>query len=155
MEFISRHISYSEATKSQVASRYGKENIPNEEQLAAMKLVAEKIFEPIREHFKRPIAVTSFFRDKSVNVLAGGSANSQHCKGEALDMDADVLGGLTNAEIFHFIRTRLLFDQLIWEFGSDKNPDWVHASYKQNRNRKQILKNRKNGYKTEYELWIG
>ena len=155
MEKISPHITYAEATHSQTAIKYRKENIPDAEQLTAMRLLAEKIFEPVREHFKKPIAITSFFRSKQVNTLVGGSLNSQHTKGEAMDINATVLGGVSNSDIFFFIKNNLLFDQLIWEFGSEQNPDWVHVSYKKIGNRRQILKSIRNGHNTKYELWIG
>ena len=152
---ISPHVTYVEATHSQTAIKYRMENIPNAEQLSAMKLIAEKVFEPIRAHFKKPIAITSFFRSKQVNALVGGSVNSQHTIGEAMDINAAVLGGVTNAEIFYYIKNHILFDQLIWEFGNDQNPDWVHVSYKNVGNKRQILKAKKNGHHTKYELWIG
>jgi hypothetical protein len=154
-ERISAHVTYVEATHSQTAIRHRKENIPDNEQLVAMRLIAEKVFEPVRTHFKVPIAITSFFRSKQVNSLVGGSVNSQHVKGEAMDINAAVLGGVSNAEIFFFIKDNLLFDQLIWEFGNDKNPDWVHVSYKNIGNRRQILRAKKNGHSTKYESWIG
>ncbi len=150
MQNISQHITYAEAIKSHTAVKYNKDNTPNAEQLAAMQLVAGKVFEPLREHFNKPIAVTSFFRSKIVNVLLGGASNSQHCLGQAIDIDADVLGGLTNADIFNYIKNNLEFDQLIWEFGNSNQPDWVHVSYKPTGNRKQILKAHKEGYKTVY-----
>ena len=155
MEKISPHITYVEATFSQTATKHRMENIPNTEQLAAMRLIAEKIFEPMRAHFNIPIAITSFFRTKQVNTLVGGAINSQHTKGEAMDINAAVLGGTTNAEIFHFIKNNLLFDQLIWEFGDHLNPDWVHVSYKLTGNKRQVLKSKKIGHNTKYELWIG
>lgn len=154
-ERISKHVTYAEATHSQTAIKYRKENIPDAEQLEAMRLTAEKVFEPLRLHFKVPIAITSFFRSKQVNTLVGGSVNSQHTKGEAMDINAAVLGKISNAEIFYFIKNNLLFDQLIWEFGDDKNPDWVHVSYKNVGNRRQILKSKQNEHNTKYELWIG
>ena len=154
-QMISKHITYVEATQSQAAIKYNKENIPNNEQLAAMRLIAEKIFEPVREHFNVPIAITSFFRSKQVNSLVGGSINSQHTNGEAMDINAAVLRGTSNAEIFFFIKNQLLFDQLIWEFGDEQNPDWVHVSYKNTGNRRQILKSKRNGHNIKYELWIG
>jgi len=152
---ISKHITYAEATHSQTAIKYRKENIPDTEQLDAMRLIAEKIFEPLREHFKVPIAITSFFRSKQVNTLVGGSVNSQHTKGEAMDINASVLGGATNAEVFFYIKNNLLFDQLIWEFGDELNPDWVHVSYKNVGNKRQTLKSKRNGHNVKYELWIG
>lgn len=140
MENISKHITYAEATKSQVAVRRGLDNTPNEVELKNMKHVAENIFEPLRAEKGIPVAVTSFFRSRKVNQKIGGSVNSQHCKGEAMDLDADVFGGWTNSEIFDFIRLNLEFDQLIWEFGNEFNPEWVHVSLKrEGKNRKQIL----------------
>jgi len=138
MEKISKHISYKEATRSNTAIRKGINNTPDGDQLIAMKLVAEKVFEPMREHFGKPIRINSFLRVFALNVAVGGSKSSQHCKGEAIDMDG--LNGLTNKEIFNYIKDNLDFDQLIWEYGTDKEPDWVHVSYSANGNRKQILK---------------
>lgn len=138
MEKISKHISYKEATRSNTAIRKGINNTPDGDQLIAMKLVAEKVFEPMREHFGKPIRINSFLRVSALNVAVGGSKSSQHCKGEAIDMDG--LNGLTNKEIFDYIKNNLDFDQLIWEYGTDKEPDWVHVSYSANGNRKQILK---------------
>lgn len=140
MENISTHISYSEATKSDTAIRFGIDNNPTEEQLKKMKLLAEKVFEPTRSHFgNKSIRITSFFRSSELNKKVGGSATSQHCHGEAMDIDND---GSTpaNKEIFDYIKDNLDFDQLIWEAGNDSNPDWVHVSYKKSGNRKQALK---------------
>lgn len=155
MKNISPHITYAEAIKSQTAVKYAKENIPNEKQIETMCLVANKVFEPVRKHFGIPIAITSFFRSKQLNVLIGGSHNSQHCKGEAMDLDADVYGQINNSDIFLYIKNNLLFDQLIWEYGNDSQPDWVHVSYRKDNNRKQLLRSKKDGYNTVYERWIG
>lgn len=145
MKNISKHISYKEATFTQT----GLDNTPNETQLENMIRIAEDIFEPIREHFGKPIIISSFFRSAAVNKKVGGSKTSQHVKGEAMDIDAQILGGLTNRAIFFYIKDYLLYDQLIWEKGNDIEPDWVHVSLKASGNRKQILKY-KNG---KYELW--
>ena len=140
MENISKHITVAEATKSQNAVRAGIDNTPNAEQLTAMKLVAEKCFEPLRVWYGKPIGISSFFRNSDVNKLAKGSKTSQHVKGEAIDIDADLFNnGITNAEIFNYIKDNLEFDKLIWEYGTDKNPAWVHVSYSAKGNRKQIL----------------
>ncbi len=155
MENISAHISYAEAVKSATAKRYGKDNTPNAMQLANMKLIASKVFEPVRTYFGKAIAVTSFFRSLVVNVLVGGVSSSKHCTGEAMDIDADILGGVTNAQLFHFIKDKLDFDQLIWEFGDDKQPDWIHVSYLKTGNRRQVLRSKRNGSKTEYTPWNG
>jgi len=136
---ISEHITLSEAIKSQTAIRKGIDNTPNSEQIAAMKLVAEKVFEPIRAHFGKPIGISSFFRSVKLNKAIGGAASSQHCKGEAIDIDGDILGGVSNRMIFDYVRTNLTFDQLIWEYGTDLYPAWVHVSYKAKGNRRQVL----------------
>lgn len=147
---ISEHISWKEAVKSQVAERYGKKNEPDERELQAMRLVAERVFEPVRRWLGKPIVVSSFFRAKQVNVLAGGAERSQHCKGEAIDMDTDT----DNRRIFDYIRKNLDFDKLIWEFGDDKEPAWVHVSYKATGNRRQVERARKVGYRTVYEKMV-
>ena len=144
MENISSHITHKEATRTDTHLP----NIPNDEQLRKMKLTAEKVFEPVREYFNKPILITSFFRTKEVNKKIGGAKNSQHMLGEAIDMDAQILGGLGNDDIFFYIYKYLEYDSLIWEAGDDSEPDWVHVSYKEKGNRFQALK-MKNG-KYEY-----
>ena len=134
---ISEHISYKEGVYSITATRLGVENIPNDEQLNNMELLAEKVFEPIREWVGGPIKVNSFFRGLKLNTAIGGSKKSQHMKGQAIDID-DTFGLATNAEMYHWIKENLDFDQLIWEFGDDDNPNWLHVSYvspEDNRNR--------------------
>jgi hypothetical protein len=137
---ISQNITLGEATKSQTATRLKIDNTPNEEALLNMKHVAENVFEPIRKHFGIPIGISSFYRSPKLNKAVKGSKTSQHTKGEAIDIDADIFGGVTNAEIFEFVRQNLDYDQLIWEYGNDKNPAWVHVSLKRvGNNKKQIL----------------
>ena len=147
---ISKHISYKESIKSNTATRLGIENKPNEEQLKNMKLLAEKVFEPLREEVGGPIKVNSFFRSPELNKAIGGSTKSQHCHGQAIDID-DTFGYKKNAEMYYFIKSELDFDQMIWEFGTDGNPNWVHVSYvspEENRNR--CLKAYKENNKTKY-----
>lgn len=142
MDKISKHITYNEATSSYLALKYGIINIPNEFQLKNMILLAEAIFEPLREFVGRPIAVTSFFRSKALNSKLKGSRTSQHManNGAAMDLDADVYGYITNKDIFDYIKDNLNFDQLIAEYPDDKgNPSWVHVSYKEKGNRKQVF----------------
>jgi len=136
---ISDHISFTEATKSRVAIENNIDNEPNFDQICKMIFVAENIFEPVRDKFQVPIAVTSFFRSIKLNKRVKGSKTSSHMKGEAVDLDADVFGLLTNREIFDYINSCLDFDQLIWEFGDDRNPAWVHVSSKESGNRNQVL----------------
>lgn len=138
---ISKHLTYREATKSRTAITHGINNDPDEYQLLNMLSLAQNIFEPVREHFKVPIAVTSFFRSDALNKRIRGASGSQHTKGEAMDLDADVYGDLTNKQIFNYIKDCLVFDQLIWEFGDDNEPAWVHVSFKKvGHNRGQMLK---------------
>lgn len=139
MKKISPNITFREAIRSDTAYKHGIVNAPGIRELEAMQLVAVNIFEPIRNHFKVPILVSSFYRSQEVNALVGGSKTSQHCKGEAIDMDAIDSTGLTNKKIFEFIKDNLDFDQLIWEYGTRLNPAWVHCSYKKSGNRNQIL----------------
>jgi len=137
---ISKHINYKEATKSITAKRNGIDNTPGKTQVSNMRRIAGKVFEPLREAMGSiPIGVSSFFRSIELNRKIGGSANSQHCKGEAMDIDADIYGGVTNAEIFHWLRKNAIFDQLIWEFGTDQEPDWVHVSRVEKSNRGEVL----------------
>ncbi len=150
---ISKHISYKEGVYSATAKRLHLNNTPNEEQLYAMNNVAEFIFEPLRLYVGGAIKINSFYRSKQVNQAVGGSGRSQHCKGQAIDID-DVFGHKTNFEMFQYIRENLDFDQLIYEFGTNDNPDWVHVSYvskKENRNR--VLRAIRENGKTRYEIY--
>lgn len=140
---ISEHITYEEATVSSKAKELKINNDPNSKQLTNMKLLAENIFEKVREHFNTPIYISSFFRSSKLNTKLKGSSTSQHCAnvGAAMDIDSDVYKGVTNSEIFNYILENLNFDQLIWEFGDDENPAWVHVSYVSDLlNRKEVLK---------------
>jgi hypothetical protein len=148
---ISAHLSLSEVTRSDSAKRHGIDNTPTAEHLENFKLLAEKVFEPIRAHFGVPIHISSGYRSKDLNAFIKGSASSQHCKGEAIDIDMDgSSNGVTNKMIYDFIVSNLEWDQIIWEFGTDKNPDWVHVSYTKGKNRKQKLKAVRSGGKTTY-----
>jgi len=147
---ISKHISEKEGVYSTTATRRGIDNIPNSDELNNMRLLAEEVFEPLRAYVGGPIKINSFFRSAELNKTIGGSSKSQHCKGQAMDID-DTFGRMTNAEMYYWIKEHLDFDQMIWEFGDDENPDWVHVSYvsgNENRNRclRAIRKNGKTGY---------
>ena len=147
---ISKHISYKEGVYSNTATRRGINNTPNDEQLNNMETVAEEIFEPLRAYVNGPIKINSFFRCPELNKAIGGSGKSQHCKGQAIDID-DTFGYMTNAEMYYFIKEHLDFDQIIWEFGSDDNPDWVHISYvSPGKNRNRCLKAYREDGKTKY-----
>ena len=140
MKRISKHISYKEAVGSNYAKQKGISNKPNEEQVENMQLLAEKVFEPLREWVGCPIKVNSMFRSLELNTALKGSKTSSHMKGEAMDITS--MGGKSNLEMFHYIKDNLCFDQLIWEFG--KEPKWLHVSFSKN-NRKQVLVTKKRG----------
>jgi hypothetical protein len=152
---VSAHLSLDECTKSDTAKRRGINNTPPTKALNNLKLLAQKVFEPIRLHFGVPIYITSAYRSPELNKAIGGSSTSQHMYGEAMDIDMDGRGSkVTNADIFNYIKNNLVFDQLIWEFGTDSNPDWVHVSYESDGvQRKQILRAKKVNGKSTYTAW--
>ena len=132
------------------ATRLGVDNTPDNEQLSNMELVAEKVFEPLRKWVGGPIKINSFFRGLPLNTAICGSKKSQHMKGQAMDID-DNYGHATNAEMYHWIKENLDFDQMIWEFGDDDNPDWVHVSYvSEEENRNRCLKAYRKDGRTQY-----
>jgi zinc D-Ala-D-Ala carboxypeptidase len=149
---ISQHISYKEGMYSRTATRLGIDNEPNDEQMNNMLNIAQEVFEPLRMWVGGPIKINSFFRSPELNKAIGGSSKSQHCQGQAIDLD-DTFGRATNAEMFEFIKKHLDFDQMIWEFGDDENPDWVHVSYvSEEKNRNRCLKAYKENNKTNYKI---
>ena len=149
---ISDHITHAEAIHSNTAKRRGIDNTPNQTQVEAMKLLAEKVFEPLREFVGGPIKVNSFFRSVALNEAIGGVASSQHCKGQAIDID-DVYGRKSNADMYKWIKENLDFDQMIWEFGTDMQPNWIHISYvSEESNRNRCLKAYKEHGKTKYKV---
>lgn len=139
IENISKHITYKESVRSNTARRRRIDNTPSPTVLKAMRNLAKNVFEPLRSNFGEPIRINSFFRSIRLNNIIGGSRTSQHCTGEAVDLDAT--NGITNKQLFDYIKKNLDFDQLIWEFGTEKNPDWVHVSFRMDgKNRKQVKK---------------
>jgi zinc D-Ala-D-Ala carboxypeptidase len=147
---ISDHVSFKEAIKSNTALRRGIDNTPNRYEQTNMEIIAEKIFEPLREWAGGPIKINSFYRCEELNRAIGGSSRSQHCEGRAMDID-DTFGYKTNAEMFDYIRDNLSFDQIIWEFGDENNPAWVHVSYvSEDQNRLRVMKAEKINGKTQY-----
>ena len=145
---LSDNLTLAEAIKSNTAIRKGIDNSPTKEHLHNMELVALNIFEPIRDHFMTPLYVSSMYRSESLNKAVKGSKTSQHCKGEAIDIDMN--GSVTNKMVFDYIKNNLIFSQLIWEFGTKENPDWLHVSYS-DKNRNQVLRAKKVNGKTIYE----
>jgi hypothetical protein len=143
---ISKHITFEEATKSNTATRLGIDNNPSPEIIETMKATAENVFEPIRKQCG-PIRISSFYRSPELNRAIGGAKISQHCKGEAIDIQGI---NVTNAELFRVACELDQFDQIIWEFGTLTEPDWVHVSFKKDGNRKQVLRATKIGKRTTY-----
>ena len=133
--------------KSRTATRLGLSNSPSEEHVKNMQALAENIFQPLRDYFGVPIHISSGYRSEALNNAIGGSKSSQHCKGEAMDIDRDGYSQPNNAQIFEYIKNNLDFDQMIWEFGTQQNPEWVHVSHKRDgKNRAELLV----AYKTSY-----
>ena len=139
---LSAHVTLAEFENSPTSTTHGINNKMSLSQIESAKLLCENVFEPLRIHLNTPIKINSGYRSSQLNKKIGGSTTSQHCKGEALDLHIDAKG-------FHFIKDKLDFDQLIWEFGNDENPQWVHVSYS-SKNRKQVLKASKKNGKTIY-----
>lgn len=145
---LTEHFSMKELTNSQTAIKNGISNIPKDPQVVAnLTTLCEKVLEPLREGMGCPIKISSGYRSPELNKLIGGVSASQHNVGQAVDIDLDD----KNAELFSYIVNNLDFDQIIWEFGDDKNPDWVHVSYKTAGNRKQLLKAVRVNGKTSYQ----
>ena len=134
---ISKHISYEEATHSDTAKAKGISNVPNDVQLAAMKLVAEKCFEPLREWYGKPIRINSFFRSVELNKAVKGSKTSDHVKGMAIDLDTG--SNAENLKLFNWLKENVEFTQLISEYGDKNGPEWLHISYNPNNLKTQIL----------------
>lgn len=146
--YIVPNLSYYEATFSVTAKRLGIDNTPTAEHLKNIKAIAENIFTPLRVYADSPIIITSFYRSPELNRAIKGASSSQHTKGEAIDLKSKLI---SNKALFDFIKNNLDFDQLIWEFGTEHAPQWVHVSYKRSgENRKEVLKAIKQNGKTKY-----
>lgn len=140
---LSKYFTLGELTPSSTAKRLGIKNNPTPAHLECLKLLATNVLDKVREHFGKPIFISSGYRCKALNdVTPGSSATSQHCSGEAADLDQDGRGtGVTNKMVFDYIKDHLNFDQLIYEYGTDANPDWVHVSWESTgKQRKQVLR---------------
>lgn len=146
---LSKNFTLAEMTKSETALRLGIENEPNEQQLSALKLLCEKVLQPVRDHFGKGVKVNSGFRHPEVNAKVGGSKTSDHCRGQAADIE---IPGVANAELAEWIKDNLEFRQLILEFYTPGIPDsgWVHVSYVPEDNKKQVLTATKKDGKTVY-----
>lgn len=146
---LSTNLSLSEVIRSESAKRNGISNMPTPEHIENFKLLAEKIFEPIREHFGVPIRISSGYRSKELNAKVGGSKTSDHCFGFAIDIDNDGTS-VSNNQIFYFIKDKLKYKQLIFEFPVNGQASWVHVSYDPNNLKNEILVAKKLYGKTVY-----
>jgi len=146
---LSKNFSLQEYTKSQTATRQGLDNTPDEGHMASAKSLFENVVQKVRDNFGVTV-INSGYRGPALNTAVGGSSNSQHCKGEAVDIECP---GTGNYEVAKWIEGNLDFDQLILEFYTPGIPDsgWVHVSYKSEGNRKQSLTAMKENGKTVYK----
>ena len=149
---LSPNFSLAEFTKSQTAERKGLDNIPSEDHLVAAQSLFLMVVQKVRDHFG-PTVINSGYRGPELNEAVGGSSKSQHCKGEAVDIEVP---GVPNATVAEWIRDNLDFDQLILEFYTPGIPDsgWVHVSYKHDENRKSVLTASRVDGKTHYAVGI-
>lgn len=135
---LSKNLSLFEATRSATASELGIDNTPNAEQLANLTAAANRLFQPVRDALGVPLIITSGLRVPALNKAVNGSPNSYHMMGAAFDVKMGATGrakGLTNKDIFDAIYlSRLVFCELIWEYGDEEEPDWVHMAYLEGRN---------------------
>ena len=136
---LSKNLSLAEVVRSETAKRLDIDNTPPKEHIDNLKIIAEKVFQPIRDHFDCPIHVSSGYRGERLNRAIKGAKTSLHMTGQALDIDMDFTK-VSNTEIFNYIKDNLEFDTLIWEFSNkDGSPKWVHVSYREGRNRGQVI----------------
>jgi zinc D-Ala-D-Ala carboxypeptidase len=136
---LSKSFTLNELTKSQEATRLGIDNTPGEEHIENLKILCEKILQPLRDYYGMPVSVSSGYRSVALCEAVGSSAKSQHTKGQAADFE---IFGVANKDVAEFIVQNLEYDQCILEFWNENDPNsgWVHCSYSENGNRKQYLK---------------
>ena len=149
MTQLTRNFSLHELTKSETALRYDMENNPGPAETANLTELAGKVLQPIRDHYQKGVKINSGFRHPEVNAKVGGSKTSDHCKGQAADIE---IPGVANAELADWIQKHLEFTQLILEFYTPGIPDsgWVHVSYDPKNLKKQVMTATKQGGKTVY-----
>lgn len=141
---LSKNFTWQELTVNSA----GLPNRPTEAKAAKLRALVAQVLQPLRDLYGKPIKVNSGYRSAAVNRAIHGATNSQHCQGEAADIDST-----DNATLFHLIRQSLPFDQLIWEGGTDTQPDWIHVSYRSTHNRKEVLRMRVVNGKKVYEKY--
>lgn len=147
---LTENFTLSELTKSETALRHGLDNTPGDIEIANLKALAENVLQPVRNHFKRGVKVNSGFRHPEVNAAVGGSKTSDHCRGQAADIE---IPGVANADLAQWIADNLEFRQLILEFYTPGVPDsgWVHVSWVEGDNKKQVMTAMRENGKTVYK----
>ena len=147
---LSANFSLAEMTKSQTATRRGIRNEPSTEHVENLIHLAETVLQPVRDHFGKPVAISSGYRSPALCEAIGSSAKSQHAKGEAADFE---IPGVDNMQLAMWISKNTEFDQLILEFykEGDPNSGWVHCSAVKEGSRAQVLKASKVEGRTKYE----
>lgn len=123
---LTKNFHISEFLTSQTASRFGLINDPPFEAKTKLKLLAEKVLQPVRDHFNKPLIISSGYRSPAVNRAIGGSTKSQHITGEAADFE---IPSLDNYDVAQWIYQNLNYDQLILEFYTGGNSGWIHVGY--------------------------
>jgi zinc D-Ala-D-Ala carboxypeptidase len=151
---ISKYLTLKESTRSATAEKLGIPNIPTPEHLVNMKRIGREIFDKVRDHIGGPLYASSFYRSPEINKRIGGAQTSEHMSGEAIDITTKHFKFGTNKQVFDYIKDNLDYNQLIWEFGNDQEPDWVHVSLKKDNNRKQVLRAIKENGKTRYIPYV-
>ena len=141
---LSKNFSLAEMTKSQTAIRRGIDNIPDKHHITQLELLCEHVLQPIRDHFDRPVTVTSGYRSPELCTVIGSKITSQHTKGQAADFE---IPGVTNMEVAEYIRDNLDFDQLILEFYTGGNTGWIHCSYVHEPRKDVLTYDKINGYR--------
>ena len=146
---LTKNFTLAEMTKSETALRHGMENEPGENEIGNLKLLCEKVLQPVRDHFGKGVKVNSGFRHPDVNAKVGGSRTSDHTRGQAADIE---IPGVPNAELAEWIKDNLDYRQLILEFYTPGIPDsgWVHVSYVAEDNKKEVLTATRKDGKTVY-----
>lgn len=148
-ERLSANFSLGEMIRSETAARRGIRNTPGPAEIASLRLLCEQVLQPVRDHYDLPVIVTSGYRSPRLNTAIGGSATSQHCKGEAADF---TVPGMSNIEVCRWIERNLDYDQLIYEFGEQ---GWVHCSYSAHRMRNMELSAVRRGGRVHYLPGLG
>ncbi len=149
---LSNNFSLSEFTDSNTAERRGIDNSPTAEHIHNMVALCENVLQPLRERVGKSIRISSGYRSEALNEAIGGSKTSEHSKGMAADIKL-IVGGVNQSQILYntIIAMDIPFRQMIWEFGDDDTPNWVHVSFNPNDNKRQCLKAYKENGRTKYK----